>query len=319
VPFLIGWGMGLVLVPLTGPLGRATGLVARPGHPLRIHAESVPVLGGVAVTAAALGAAAIVGHVPSPAVLGATLAALITGLLDDARTLHPVLRLAALVVAGVLLATEGMPEGGRGLAAGAAVVLLVVACTNAVNITDGQDGLAGGLTSIAAASLGVLALVKELPSTVALSLALAGASGAFLLWNRPPARIFLGNGGAYAVGTLLAALVIPIIAVDGWRGLLAAGACLGVFGFELVLTMTRRLSARRPLTTGDRLHSYDVVAERWGRGRSTLLFWGLGAVAGSAGVAIGLLPLPAAGILAGVGFVGSVGLGAYLWPRLGEV
>jgi UDP-GlcNAc:undecaprenyl-phosphate GlcNAc-1-phosphate transferase len=184
-----------------------------------------------------------------------------------------------------------------------------------VNMTDGQDGLAGGLAALAALGLGVI--TGE--GGMALGLGLSGALSAFLIWNRPPARIFLGNGGAYAVGTMLGVLAVQAAreAPNPWTGLLAAGAVLGVFAFELLFTILRRVLSRRPLIPGDRLHSYDLastVVES--RTRTTLLFWAVGAAVGALGLLIRAFPLAGAIAVAAVLAAAGIGAGVGLWSRL---
>lgn len=310
--FLIGLGFALVLTPMARRAATATGLVDRPKNPLlAIHARPVPLLGGPAVIAAALIAAAIVGDGLPASIVAATMVAVATGLADDVRPLPPLLRLALHAGAGVILAADGFGIDPLGALGGAGVVVLLVACTNAVNMIDGQNGLAGGLVAAAAAGL---AFVHPGGSGArALGLALAGAAAAFLLWN-VPGRIFLGNSGAYAAGAMLAALAASASA-EGWRGLLAAAACLGVFAFEILFTVGRRVRTGAGLLTGDRLHSYDIVAERTGRLRSTYAFWTAGVAAAGVGVAISHLSLAAGSGLAGVATAVGIAMGMRIWAR----
>ena len=163
-------------------------------------------------------------------------------------------------------------------------MLATVACCNAVNMVDGQDGLAAGLGAVAA--LGLAGVLASTGFADALPLALGGALLGFLVWNRPPARVFLGDGGAYAVGVLLAASAAQA-SNAGWHGVLAAGACLGVFAYELVSTIVRRLASSSSTVRGDRDHSYDRLAVRLGsRTRSTLVMWVLGAASSALGIAL---------------------------------
>lgn len=300
-----------MLVPAARRVALATGLVDRPGDPaLAIHARPVPLLGGPAVIAAAFIAVAVGGEGLPGSVLAATLVALATGLVDDVRPLPPLLRLAVHAGAGVILAVDGFGVEPLGALAGTGVVLLVLATINAVNMIDGQNGLAGGTVAAAAAGL---ALVHPSGSPGrAIGFALAGVMLAFLVWN-VPGRIFLGNGGAYGAGALLAALAASATAV-GWRGLLAAFACLGVFAFETLFTVARRVLTGAGLLTGDREHSYDIVAQRGGsRLRSTYLFWFAGAIAAGLGVAVSRMRI-AGGIalLAIFGFAAAIA-GLRIW------
>lgn len=316
MPFLLALGLALILTPAARFVGRSTGLVDRPTQSeLKIHARPVPVLGGVSVLASTFVAASVVGSLPSNALVAAVLVALLAGVVDDVRPVAPPVRVALLVGSGIVLAL-GSPAADPGLRL--ALPVLVLVCANAVNLVDGQDGLAGGLGAIAALGLAWLAARSGQDAAV-LGLALAGALVGFLVWNRPPARIYLGNGGAYAVGTVLASMAGGVVAEDGWRGLLAAGACLTVFAFELVFTVFRRVWSGRSLVRGDRLHSYDLMAAR-GRSRAaiTLAFCGAGVAAAGLGSIVGAVPLPFAMLLsAAVAFAaGAVGL--WLSPALGR-
>ncbi|MGH2727707.1 MAG: hypothetical protein ACRDKS_12120 [Actinomycetota bacterium] len=309
--FVIAFAVALVLIPVARRVALATGLVDRPGDPsLAIHARPVPLLGGPAVIAAAFIAVAVAGDGLPGSVLAATLVSLATGLMDDVRPLPPLLRLAIHAGAGVILAVDGLGVSPLGALAGTGVVLLVLATTNAFNMIDGQNGLAGG--TVAAAAVG-LALIHPAGSPArAIGFALAGGMLVFLVWNLP-GRIFLGNGGAYGAGALLAALAASATA-EGWRGLLAALACLGVFAFETIFTVARRISTGAGLLTGDRQHSYDIVAERGGsRVRSTYAFWVAGAIAAGLGIAVSRMRLAGGVALLGIAAVAAAITGLRIW------
>ncbi|HEX9890532.1 MAG TPA: MraY family glycosyltransferase [Actinomycetota bacterium] len=306
--FLIALAAAGVLTPVAGWAGRAVGLVDRPGA-LKIHLAPVPLTGGLAVVAVAIAVPALLGFPLPVAVLGAVLVALAAGTADDARPISPWLRLAVQVGAGLLLVAGGLRVAPFGILGAAGVVVVVIACTNAVNLLDGQDGLAGGLCAVAA-----LGLASLNPALGTGALVLAGALCGFLLWNRPPARVYLGNGGAYAVGVLLAAMSVGA-AGTSWRGVLGAGAVLGVLVFEFTLTLARRIRARSAVAEGDRLHSYDLMARAVGRGASTVAFWGLGLVAALVGLLLARGPLAAGAAAAAVTAVGGALLVARLWSR----
>jgi UDP-GlcNAc:undecaprenyl-phosphate GlcNAc-1-phosphate transferase len=312
IPAVVGAVVAAALSPLLGRLGSTVGLVDRAVDELKIHRGPVPVLGGVAVVVAAGIGMAVAGR-PAPwGLVGAVIVALFGGLVDDARPLPAWVRILIMVLAGVAL-TSGFDRPL--VAAAIGIVLLVLACANAVNIVDGQDGLAGGLAAIAALGLTVLVAGSGDAASVAVGLALAGSLVGFLPWNWPRARVFLGNGGAYAVGIGLAFLAARMVDLDGWRGLLAAGTCLGVFAFEVVFTLARRVLSGGAITAGDRLHSYDLLARSRGRVGSTLSFWVVGLLVGAAGVTVGALPLPAGALITATAAAGGVWWGLRLWLR----
>jgi len=318
MPFLIAFGVAFVLTPVARRVGLAAGLVDRvTTDPLKIHSTQVSVLGGAAVVGAAFLALVARGeHVSWQLVVG-VLAVLALGMLDDARPLPVTVRLLGQAGSAVLLVAGEVGSHRIGVAGEIGGVLLVMTCANAVNIVDGQDGLAGGLGGIAALGLAGLAVLASATLASDQALALAGALVGFVLWNVHPTRIFLGNGGAYALGSLLGLLALEVADADGWRGLVASGVCLGVFALELLMTIARRFRTGEALMHGDRLHSYDVVAVQVGsRMKSTAIFWAVGAAASSLGVAIGLLPLAVAvpAALAGL-CLGALG-GLRLWAVL---
>jgi UDP-N-acetylmuramyl pentapeptide phosphotransferase/UDP-N-acetylglucosamine-1-phosphate transferase len=303
---LIAFAAALVLVPAARRIGRATGAVDDPGgDPLKIHAAPISVLGGLGVIGACFAALTVSAVRPSPAALAAVALALTAGLVDDLRSLPAPVQAVLQAAAGLVLMTTVV---GVGPFAALGVVALVLACTNGVNWIDGQDGLAAGLAAIACLGLAVLASGGER----ALALSLAGALGAFLLWNRPPARIFLGNGGTYAVGTALAALAISAVERHGWRGALAAALCLGVFAFELAFTVARRFPSRS-FATGDREHTYDLAARKLVRGQVTLRFAAVGALAAATGVAVVSLPGALAAVVALTACTAAAAVAHPLW------
>jgi UDP-GlcNAc:undecaprenyl-phosphate GlcNAc-1-phosphate transferase len=310
VSFLIALVLGVALTPILGATGRRIGLVDRPGE-LKIHTAAVPVTGGVGVVVAVLAGVALAGHLDGW-LAAAAVVGLAGGLIDDLRPSSPWVRLVVQTAAGILLVMGGLrlePFGGLGAAT---LVVATVACCNAVNMVDGQDGLAGGLGAIAA--LGLAGVLATIGVSVVLPFALAGGLLGFLVWNRAPARVFLGDGGAYAAGVVLAASAAQATA-EGWHGLLAAGACLGVFAYELVATIVRRLVRSEPAIRGDRDHSYDRLGLRLrSRGSATIVMWGLASACSLIGVAVVRLdPVAALVIVAGVTVMAAV-LDARLLP-----
>ena len=310
MPFLIAAAVAVVLCPISAFAGSRIGILDRPGE-LKIHHEPVPVTGGFVVVVAVILATVLSGG-GDPWVMGAAGLALGGGLVDDMRPLPPWVRLFVQAAAGTLLVMGGLQLEPLGALGGVALVVVTIACCNATNMLDGQDGLASGLGAIAGLGLAALMMVGGLAA--ALPLALAGSLAGFLVWNRPPARVYLGDGGAYAVGVLLAAAAAQTT-VSGWHGLLASGACLGVFAYELVTTIVRRMVAAEPTIHGDRDHSYDRLGLRLGsRPVATLVMWALGVLAALIGMTLLAIPVPQALVLIAAVFALTVALDLRLLP-----
>jgi UDP-GlcNAc:undecaprenyl-phosphate GlcNAc-1-phosphate transferase len=277
VALIIGFAVAVIATPVAAWVAVRLGLVDEPG-PLKVHARSVPYLGGVAVLVAIAGP--ILGARPSLLVpLGLACA---LGLADDATDLRPALRLAAETGIGVSAALAVGHHDPARVVLGVVVVLVLV---NALNLLDGLDGLAAGVTVAAAA--GFYIVLEGADATLAL--VLAGAVAGFLVWNAPPARVYLGDAGSYLIGTALAML---FLAATLRQAAVVSGAFLflGVPVADTVVAVVRRLRARQPLLRGDRGHVYDQLVDRgWPPPAAVIACVAAQGVLTGAGVAIALL------------------------------
>jgi UDP-GlcNAc:undecaprenyl-phosphate GlcNAc-1-phosphate transferase len=290
VELVVGLIVTLVTAPIVRRVAIRAGIVDRPG-PLKTHRAPVPYLGGVAVFLGLL-----VGplEVDRPELLVPYGAALALGVIDDGWGLTPRVRLVAELVIG-LLAAVAVP-GGLLVAVGTGG--LVVVLLNAVNLLDGQDGLAAGACLVSAAAFAILGGDAE-----SIGLALAGALGAFLVFNAPPARMYLGDGGAYLLGTVLATL--PALTQDGttdWSVWIGVPLIVGLPLADTVIAVLRRSRARRPLFAGDRSHVYDQLVDRgWRVETSTALCVVVQGVLAALGVLVAGVSVGAAVLVAGLG------------------
>ena len=161
-------------------------------------------------------------------------------------------------------------------------VVAIVATANAVNITDGMDGLAGGLSFIAIAAI-VLLLPGASAGEKAVALTLCGGLVAFLVFNRYPARVFMGDTGALAIGFALAAMAIQ-------QGLLLLLPIVAlVFLLETLSVIIQvayfKASGGRRVFTMTPIH-YTFHHEGWSENRIALSFWGAGLISALAAVAL---------------------------------
>jgi phospho-N-acetylmuramoyl-pentapeptide-transferase len=164
-------------------------------------------------------------------------------------------------------------------------VIAIVATANAVNLTDGMDGLAGGLSVIAVAAL-VLLLRGAPAGEKAVAMSLCGAVVAFLVFNRYPARVFMGDTGALAIGYALAAMAIQ-------QGMLILLPLLAlVFVLETLSVIIQvayfKASGGRRVFTMTPIH-YTFHHAGWSENRIALSFWGAGLVSALAAVGVARL------------------------------
>ncbi|MBI4259514.1 MAG: undecaprenyl/decaprenyl-phosphate alpha-N-acetylglucosaminyl 1-phosphate transferase [Actinobacteria bacterium] len=269
------------------------GAMDRPDAALKPHARPVPYLGGVAVGAGAAAALAWGGWPLPWAVAVAVFGVGLVGLADDVFRLPPAARLAAELGLGLVLAGWGIRATALPGAALAwtGAVLLFAATVNAVNMVDGMDGLAAGLAVISGVGVAMVAAGADRSSSLAI--ALAAASAGFLYHNLPPARLFLGDSGAYLLGGGLAVAVLA--AGRTVPALAGAASCLGLYLLDLVLSVLRRTVGRVPVMVNDRGHIYDQLRAR-GLSVSECLAvsYAIHAVLGAIGLAAAALPVPAA-------------------------
>ena len=153
-------------------------------------------------------------------------------------------------------------------------VIAVVAGGNAVNITDGMDGLAAGL-SIIAIGVTVLFVPGAQPGEKAVAMTLCGGLGGFLIFNRYPARVFMGDTGSLAIGFALAAMAIQ----QGWILLLPLIGLVFVLETLSVIIQVAyfKASGGRRVFKMTPIH-YTFHHEGWSERRIALSFWTAGLV-----------------------------------------
>jgi UDP-GlcNAc:undecaprenyl-phosphate/decaprenyl-phosphate GlcNAc-1-phosphate transferase len=267
---LIGLGTATLVTPVAIVTAKRLGIVDRPGA-LKPQHQPVPYLGGIAVfTGLIVGAVA-----GRPSVLLPLAAALGLGLADDVTELPAGLRLIGQLGVGALVVVT-LPLHLPGALGAVAVVVVTPLVINGVNLIDGLDMLASGVVAAAAAGFAVVLHGAGRQLSIALCAALVG----FLLYNRPPARIYLGDAGSYLLGASLAVLlayswapgVPPAVGT-------AALALVAVVVAEVAFAAVRRLRGRRSPMTGDRRHPYDqLVARGWPRSAASLTYVGIEAL-----------------------------------------
>jgi len=293
VSAIVALAAAVVLTPVAMAVAVRTGVVDRPG-PLKPQDAPVPYLGGVAVFLAALVGAAI----GRPGVIAPLAGAAALGVLDDRLDLPAPLRLAGQLAIGAGIALA-VPTKVGGVGGGVLVAVVTVLLMNGVNFLDGLDALAAGVVMVACVALA--ALLHGGGRDVAV--AVAGSLVGFLVYNRPPARVYLGDAGAYYLGAALAALV-ALAWAPGVRSPVSV-ASLGLVALpvaEVAFAVVRRLRARESITSGDRRHPYDlVVARGWPRTAASLAY--VGAEAAFAVVAVAAsrahaLAVPVAAVVA---------------------
>ena len=285
-------GIIVVFLATAASSGAAVALLIRLAHKRswfdrggerRVHSGNVPRLGGLGFVPVFLIAAAAImllfSRVDSFArflpVLAAAAAIALFGVLDDFRSMRPLFKLlvqtaAALCVVGSGYAFRRVAFFGEGLflqqfpwAAYAVTVLWLVGMTNAMNIIDGVDALAGGLSLMAALAFAyIFSRYAGLSSSVMICVALAGALAGFLAFNAPfpRARIFMGDGGSQFLGFTLA--LLPLLEARYTTATLPALYAAGILAIPVMDTAAaiwRRLRDGRSVSSPDKAHTHHKL------------------------------------------------------------
>ena len=250
-------GASAVAVPVCIEGASRWGVMDRPG-PLKTQEVPVPYLGGLAVFVGVVVGA----WVGRPVALLPLAAALAVGVSDDRFDLSAPLRLVAQLGVGAVIAVS-QPVHLTGRIGVPLVMAASVVLINGFNLLDGLDMLSAGVGVVAAVGF---AVITHGPARL-LAASLTGALVAFLWYNRPPARIYLGDGGSYLLGTSMTVLLTYAWGpgVASANGVVAL-ALLAVPVTEVVCAIVRRRRSGRSLLAGDRSHPYDLlVARGWSR------------------------------------------------------
>ena len=280
---VVAWG---VLVALLGKVWR---LPMDQPNARSLHARAVPRGGGLAIWAGWL---AGVLWLPGPKPWLAPLAALIAvSVLDDRRGLHPGLRLLVQFGAAAVWVWLNPVPLEPVLA-----VLAIVWMANLYNFMDGSDGLAGAMTVVGFGAYAAAAWLSG-SSAFALVLPLVAATLPFLLYNAPPARVFLGDSGSVPLGFLAAVLGLGGWQEQSWPAWFPPLVFLP-FIADASLTLALRLARGARIWEAHREHFYQrLVQSGWGHGRTLALYAAL--MVGTAGTALTTLAwAPDAGVIA---------------------
>jgi UDP-GlcNAc:undecaprenyl-phosphate/decaprenyl-phosphate GlcNAc-1-phosphate transferase len=284
--FLVAAVVAFAVTPPVARLATRMGVLHHPRE-RDLHERPVPGLGGLAILAAVLVAAVF--FMPAGeqtrGIVGGAIAITIVGAIDDIRPggLHPAVKLAGQFAAAAIpvlseVRVENMTlpfiepiylgDWGYPL-----TLVGIVAVMNVVNFTDGADGLAAGVCTIAAATFAIIALSLDRIDAGILAALTAGAAIGFLWHNFHPASIFMGDAGSNLLGLLLACVAI--------QGVLKTAAVVALFFPLLILAVpaldatfvvAKRIKYRRPVYSADRWHFHHRFANIGFSQRRTVLY-----------------------------------------------
>lgn len=287
----------VLLTPLVKKLAYRVGAVDRPNQ-RKVHAKIMPRLGGLAIFLAFL-IGVLIYRPENQAIIPIIIASFIiilTGVLDDmleisakAKFLGQTVAAAIVIFFGdITIASINLPFGGVldfGYLSIPLTLIWIVGITNAINLIDGLDGLAAGVSTIALFTLSAMAFIMNDGFVLMMALILAASSLGFLFYNFHPAKIFMGDTGALFLG-----FIISVLALLGFKNvtfvsLVIPVIMLGVPISDTFFAIVRRLLNKQPPFQPDKSHLHHrLISIGFTHKQTVTIIYGLAAMFGLAAI-----------------------------------
>ncbi|MGD6875885.1 glycosyltransferase family 4 protein [Bacillus infantis] len=290
----------ILITPLVKKLAFKIGATDKPNQ-RKVHQKIMPRLGGLAIYISfVIGVAILQPEDPyfsyaAPIIAGSVII-ILTGVLDDMIELSAKIKLggqlaAALIVViwgGVQVDVVNLPFGGQldfGIFSIPLTILWIVGITNAINLIDGLDGLAAGVSSIALITISGMAVIMNDGFVAALASIVLASTLGFLFYNFHPAKIFMGDTGALFLGYMIAVLSLLGFKNVTLISFIVPVIILGVPISDTFFAIIRRIVNKQPLSAPDKSHLHHCLLGLGYTHRQTVLiiyamaaFFGLAAV-----------------------------------------
>ncbi|MEN6412131.1 MAG: MraY family glycosyltransferase [Veillonellales bacterium] len=273
VTFTIALAVAYFITPEIKKLAEKAGAMDAPDA-RKVHTKPIPRMGGLAIYAGFVIAVLASVHM-SREILGLLTGGtiiLIVGIIDDLKQLSPKVKLMGQIIAAAVLILFDIridwltnPFGDMIYVEYFSIpltILWVVGLTNTVNLIDGLDGLAAGVSTIASITILLVALQQNFWMVVILSAALAGSAMGFLQHNFNPAKIFMGDTGSMFLGYMLAAVsVIGAVKSAATIALIVPIVALGLPIMDTAFAIIRRYMSGKPIFKPDKGHLHHRLLE----------------------------------------------------------
>lgn len=297
--FFIALAMAYILTPGVISLATRLGAMDAP-DPRKVHKKPVPRLGGLAIYLAFTVAALLTVEMNTEMtglLLGGTVIAIV-GIIDDFKNLPAKVKLLGQIFAAMILVAFDIridfisdPFGDflyLEYLAVPATIFWVVGLTNTVNLIDGLDGLAAGVSMIASVTIALVALQQGFLLVAVLTAALAGSAMGFLHYNFNPAKIFMGDTGSMFLGYMLAGIsIIGAVKSAATIALIVPILALGLPILDTAFAIIRRYRGGVPIFKPDRGHLHHRLLDLgFTQKQAVLLMYVISAVLGLSAIAL---------------------------------
>jgi UDP-N-acetylmuramyl pentapeptide phosphotransferase/UDP-N-acetylglucosamine-1-phosphate transferase len=320
---MVAFAASLLLTMAVRAVARHYNIVDRPDGKRKLHGRPVPLWGGVAVYAATvlgllvlrLGAGGTTEFMQlSNAWIIAAGFVCLVGSIDDRFNLPSRIKLLLQIVSVLPIIMLGYYVD-RVVAFGYPIVLgwlgipltilWLVGCINALNLIDGMDGLASIIGLSTAAMLGVIAASQQQDHVASMAIVLAASLAGFLIYNLPPASIFLGDSGSMVIGLSVGLLGIQgSLKTSATLAITAPAVVMTLPMFDIVAAIVRRTLNGRPFDMPDRQHIHHRLLDRgWNPWQVLCLLGALCLTMGAAATAATIFRLDALAWIAAMSLI----------------
>lgn len=300
--FIAAFLATVIATPIAIKLAPIVGAMDIPKDDRRMHKKPIPRFGGIAIYCGILCAFISLRPLNTQTrglLVGSALIVLI-GIVDDRKGMKPKVKLLLQIIAAAVLwftntritgFTNPFTSNFVTLAPWISCIITVfwiVGITNTINLIDGLDGLAAGITFIACMAVSYTAYYKQMTETLTIVLAIAGATCAFLIYNSHPAKIFMGDAGAMLLGYLMSSVSLIGVAPSKSAMLFSTIVPVMVLAlpiFDTSFAIVRRVANHRPIMEADKQHLHHrIMAMGFGQRRTVLALYCISAIMGVSGV-----------------------------------
>ncbi|WP_249869253.1 MraY family glycosyltransferase [Oceanobacillus saliphilus] len=288
IAFLISCATALLVTPLIIRVAKKIGVIDKPDNNRKMHKEAKPSMGGLAIfIGTAAGFLYLQPATPemNAIILGA-LIILITGVIDDMFQIRALYKLIGQISAAAVVVSSGLviekltiPFMGTVFLDSFTGIMLTVfwilAATNAINLIDGLDGLAAGVSAIALTSILVMAVMDYRVVVVALCVILIGSCIGFLFHNFHPSKIFMGDTGALFLGYSIAVVsMLGLFKNVAFFSFIIPVIVIAIPVFDTILAIFRRAMNRQGIATADKKHiHYRLIDMGYSHKASVLIIY----------------------------------------------
>ena len=282
LPVILALGVAMLIsfvaTPLVKKLAYKVGAVDVPKDNRRMHDHPIPRMGGLAIFIGCVASILLFADVTRPLqgiLLGSCLIVAV-GVVDDAHPLGAGVKFILQIVAALIAVWHGViiqtianpfffgdnPYWNFGIWAVPITVIWIVAVTNSVNLIDGLDGLADGVSTIGAFTMLIIALLMGDLEIAVITAALVGACVGFIPYKRNPAKIFMGDTGSTFLGFMLATVsVIGLFKFYAVISFIVPFIILGFPIFDTASAFTRRILKGQNPMKADRSHTHHKLID----------------------------------------------------------